>query len=209
MQVDDVPKRRRRRQPEELRREAIVAARQILLADGPAAITLQSVAGELGMAHSNITHHFGTAANLQAALADTLIADLIMAVRSGTTSLRMGVIRESDLVDLVFDTFEQSGSGRLIAWLAAQNSSHLAPLYERFSRLPAELAGGEPSGAVLGRDDLPPIIGNIVITALGSSLIGDSLTDSLGLSRTFMRERLTADLVRGRTEASSRQGQRS
>jgi AcrR family transcriptional regulator len=209
MQVGDGPKRRRRRQPEELRREAILAARQILLTDGPSAITLQSVAGALKMAHSNITHHFGTAANLQAALADTLIADLITAVRSGTASLRVGVIREADLVDLVFDTFEQSGSGRLIAWLAAQNSTHLAPLYERFRRLPAELDDAEPGAAVLRRDDLPPIIGSIVITALGSSLIGDGLADSLGLSRTFMRERLTADLVGGRTEAGARQTQPS
>lgn len=209
MQIDNCSRRRRRRQPEELRREAIVAARKILLADGPSAITLQSVAGELKMAHSNITHHFGTAANLQAALADTLIADLIMAVRNGTASLRSGAIQESDLVNLVFDTFEQSGSGSLIAWLAAQNSTHLSPLYERFSRLPADLLEGEPSGAVLGPDDLPPIIGSIVITALGSSLIGSGLTDALGLSQTFMRERLTADLVRGRADASSRLTRRS
>lgn len=199
-------KRRRRRQPEELRLEAIAAARQILLNDGPAAITLQSVAGALNMAHGNITHHFGSVANLQAALADTLMADLISAVRSATTSLRAGIIDEPDLVDLVFDAFEQNGSGRLIAWLAAQNSAQLAILYERFGRLPAELFEGEPSGAVLEPDDLPPLVASIVISALGASLIGDGMSDALGLPRTFMRARLAADLALQRTDASLSDG---
>ncbi len=199
-------KRRRRRQPEELRLEAIAAARQILLNDGPAAITLQSVAGALNMAHGNITHHFGSVANLQAALADTLMADLISAVRSATTSLRAGIIDEPDLVDLVFDAFEQNGSGRLIAWLAAQNSAQLAILYERFGRLPAELFEGEPSGAVLEPDDLPPLVASIVISALGASLIGDGMSDALGLPRAFMRARLAADLALQRTDASLSDG---
>lgn len=199
-------KRRRRRQPEELRLEAIAAARQILLNDGPAAITLQSVAGALNMAHGNITHHFGSVANLQAALADTLMADLISAVRSATTSLRAGIIDEPDLVDLVFDAFEQNGSGRLIAWLAAQNSAQLAILYERFGRLPAELFEGEPSGAVLEPDDLPPLVASIVISALGASLIGDGMSDALGLPRAFMRARLAADLALQRTDASLSNG---
>ena len=67
------PPRRRRRHPDELRSEAVGAARDILERFGPAAITLQSVAGALGMAHGSITHHFGTAANLQAAVADDII----------------------------------------------------------------------------------------------------------------------------------------
>ena len=70
------PPRRRRRHPDELRSEAVGAARDILERFGPAAITLQSVAGALGMAHGSITHHFGTAANLQAAVADVLIEQL-------------------------------------------------------------------------------------------------------------------------------------
>jgi len=195
-------KRRRRRQPEELRIEAIAAARHILMTDGPAAITLQSVAAALDMAHGNITHHFGSVASLQAAVADTLMADLLSAVRSATTSLRARAITEPDLVDLVFDAFEQNGSGRLIAWLAAQNSAQLISLYERFGRLPAELFDGEPSGAVLEPDDLPPLVASIVISALGASLIGDGVSDALGLSRSFMRERLATDLSRQRAEAS-------
>ena len=194
--------RRRRRRPDELRGEAIAAARTILLEDGPASVTLQSVAGALEMAHGSITHHFGSAANLQAALADALLAELLSAVRSGTADLRAGLIREPELVDLVFDAFERNGSGRLIAWLAAQDGARLATLYERFARLPAELLDGEPAGAVLGPGDLPPFIAAIVISAFGASLIGDGLSDALGLSRTFMRERLVDDLVGKRTAAA-------
>ena len=70
MTIAMISARRRRRQPDELREEAIAAALGILVADGPGAITLQSVAAALGMTHGSITHHFGTAANLQAAVAD-------------------------------------------------------------------------------------------------------------------------------------------
>ncbi|HAL05969.1 MAG TPA: TetR/AcrR family transcriptional regulator, partial [Brevundimonas sp.] len=56
--VADKP-RRRRRSPEEARREALASARDLLLARGPNAVTLTSVAGEIGVTHANLIHHFG------------------------------------------------------------------------------------------------------------------------------------------------------
>src|SRR5215831_14688798 len=62
------PARRQRRQPEEVRVAALEAARRLLLTQGPDAITLKAVARDLGMTHTNLIHHFGSAAELQSAL---------------------------------------------------------------------------------------------------------------------------------------------
>lgn len=195
MTISVTPSSRRRRAPDVLRKEALEAARQILFTEGPAAVTLQRVAGLLDMAHGNITHHFGSASNLQAALADTVIADLIASVRAGTCSLRAGTITECDLVDLVFDVFEETGVGRLIGWLASQGSPRLNSLYQRFGQLPAELAEDPQAGAILKPDELPALIASVVISALGASLIGSEISCALGLPRSFMRNRVTEEMA--------------
>jgi hypothetical protein len=44
--------RRRRRAPDEARREAVDAARALLLSGGPTAVTLSAVAAEIGVTHA-------------------------------------------------------------------------------------------------------------------------------------------------------------
>ena len=199
MTIVTVSVRRRRRQPDELRDEAIFAARGILVSEGPGAITLQAVAAALGMTHGSITHHFGTAANLQAAVADGLIKQLLNDVRTGTSALKSGVISESDLVDLVFDTFEQTGVGKLIGWLSASQSPLLQPLLERFARLSSEIATDRQEGSAFSEAELPMIIESIVTPALSSSLIGPGLLQALGLSPAFTRKRIAVSLAAQRT----------
>src|SRR5260221_13683358 len=67
---------RRRRAPGEVRKEALAAGREVLISEGPNALTLKAVAERLGMAHSNLLHHFGSAAELQSALMGTMVRDL-------------------------------------------------------------------------------------------------------------------------------------
>jgi TetR/AcrR family transcriptional regulator, repressor for neighboring sulfatase len=195
MTIVTAPARRRRRQPDELRHEAIIAARELLVTDGPSSITLQAVAAALGMTHGSITHHFGAAANLQAAVADGLIEQLLTEVRTGTSALKAGVIAEADLVDLVFDTFEQTGIGKLIGWLSATHSPLLQPLFERFSRLSGEIAGDREEGSAFTQTELPMIIESVVIPALGSALIGSGLLQALNISPNCTRHRVARDLA--------------
>ncbi|MGB7405139.1 MAG: helix-turn-helix domain-containing protein, partial [Pacificimonas sp.] len=56
--------RKGRRPAEEVRADAIAAARKLLIAEGPEAVTLKAVAKALGMTHGNITHHFGSIGGL-------------------------------------------------------------------------------------------------------------------------------------------------
>src|SRR6476620_7773853 len=78
--------KRTRLSPEESRSVALEAARELLLTDGPSAVTLKAVSAKIGRTHANLLHHFGSAAELQGALARS-IADSV------TTSIAEAVVR--------------------------------------------------------------------------------------------------------------------
>ena len=69
-----LPPKRIRRTSTEARALALESARKLLLAKGPDAVTLQAVAADLGMTHTNLIHHFGSAGGLQTALIGGLAA---------------------------------------------------------------------------------------------------------------------------------------
>ena len=64
--------KRRRLSPGESRDTALEAARALLLEAGPQAVTLKAVAAKIGRTHANLLHHFGSAAELQRALAESI-----------------------------------------------------------------------------------------------------------------------------------------
>jgi AcrR family transcriptional regulator len=55
---------RKRLNSEESRSAALEAARELLLEEGPQAVTLKAVAAKVGRTHANLLHHFGSAAGL-------------------------------------------------------------------------------------------------------------------------------------------------
>ena len=63
---------RKRLTPDESRTAALDAARDILITEGPQAVTLKAVAMRVGRTHANVLHHFGSALCLQKALAAML-----------------------------------------------------------------------------------------------------------------------------------------
>ena len=63
---------RKRLTPAESRLAALDAARELLIEDGPQAVTLKAVAARIGRTHANLLHHFGSAAGLQTALIETM-----------------------------------------------------------------------------------------------------------------------------------------
>ncbi|MBM7408181.1 hypothetical protein EDF69_003819 [Sphingomonas sp. JUb134] len=142
-----------------------------------------------------MTHHFGTAANLQAAVADVLIEQLLFGVRNGTCALKAGTIDEADLVDLVFDVFEETGVGRLIGFLSASGSTLLRPLFERLARLSREIAADQQEGSAFTESELPTIIESVVTPALSASLIGAELLQALDLEPFHTRERVVRHLA--------------
>src|SRR5262245_42358710 len=117
--------RRQRRQPEEVRTAALESARKLLVAEGPNAITLKAVARDLGMTHTNLIHHFGSAAELQSALMREMVRDLTDTMEAAVARFRAGAGDVREFVDIVFDAFDRGGAGQLAAWLMVSGNEKL------------------------------------------------------------------------------------
>jgi AcrR family transcriptional regulator len=188
---------RKRLPQQESRTAALEAARGLLIESGPQAMTLKAVAARMGRTHANLLHHFGTAAQLQRALAAHLaqaicgtIAEAVLANRAGLASARV-------VVDLTFDAFEREGGGALASWMALNgNEDALDPIVEAIHDMVDEL---DASGAGIRRE----VTLTLVLLALGDAQMGRALTNSLGLRRQTARDMAERLLTEAAERASS------
>ncbi|CAM3174510.1 HTH tetR-type domain-containing protein [Sphingomonas antarctica] len=173
---------RKRLTPDESRDRALEAARQILLDEGPQAVTLKAVASRIDRTHANILHHFGSAAGLQKALAGTM-ADQVCATIAGVVQqARRGEADPHTIVDLCFDAFDRQGAGALAIWmLLSGNEDALDPILAAILRLVDELSVDNQDG-LIRQETL-----NLVLMALGDALLGKPMADALGLPRETAR----------------------
>jgi AcrR family transcriptional regulator len=199
------PKAKRlRRKPEDVRSDALQAARRLLLTAGPDAITLPAVAKELGMAHGNITHHFGSMAALHAALVDLMARELAASVLDAVRQLRDGAAKPVEVVDAVFNAFGSQGAGRLISWLASTgNMKALRPLLSSISKMVRDLSASssavdEQQSLLIRQNTL-----TLIATGIGNAVIGDLLHVAVGLPANTLNHLSTKDILR-RIEASKR-----
>ncbi|MEJ1967770.1 MAG: TetR/AcrR family transcriptional regulator [Rhizomicrobium sp.] len=183
------PAPRRRRSAGEAKSEALASARKLLLEKGPDAVTLKAVAADLGTSHTNLLHHFGTAAELQSALMGAMVRDLAAALEKAVAHLRSdsGALRE--LVDIVFDAFEKGGAGQLAAWIALSgNLGQLASVREAVSELVKAVEekfvheAGDPHQGVTSA------VLFLALMAFGDSVIGPPLKDMLERERAASRK---------------------
>src|SRR6476469_9926872 len=174
---------RKRLSPDESRDRALEAARQILLDEGPQAVTLKAVASRVGRTHANVLHHFGSAAGLQKALAGTM-ADQVCATIAGVVQqARRGEADPHTIVDMTFDAFDRQGAGALAIWmLLSGNEDALDPILAAILRLVDELAVDNDDGRIR-QETL-----NLVLMALGDALLGQPMAEALGLPRETARE---------------------
>jgi AcrR family transcriptional regulator len=110
-----------RRSGEDARRAILDTAERLLVASGPAGLRLQEVAAEAGISHPAILHHFGSRDGLLRAVVEHATArlqeELFTALRALPERMPPGGSPGAALFDLVHETLESRGQGRLIAWL--------------------------------------------------------------------------------------------
>jgi len=173
--------KRRRRSPEEARREALATARQLLIESGPGAITLKAVADSIGVTHTNLIHHFGSAAGLQSALMESMVRDLIDALAAAVIHLRSDAGAPRILVDAVFDAFDQGGAGRLAAWIALSGDmAHFEPVRGAVEDLVTAISEKFAAEGEQTRSRVTSAVLFIALCAFGDSVIGTPLRDMLG-----------------------------
>ncbi len=170
-----------RRPRDEIRREAIAAAREILVTDGPSRVTLVAVAERLERSHSNIIHHFGSAGGLQAALMSAMVEDLARAMTKALESLGPGEERARILVDAVFDVFDAHGAAVLAAWIVLSNKQpYLDPVRDAVSLLAQKVDAHRAQDIDGLRGKIPSLLLFLALCAFGDALIGAELCRILG-----------------------------
>src|SRR3954453_12092936 len=169
---------RKRLTPEASRSAAIKAARQLLLTDGPQAVTLKAVAAKIGRTHANLLHHFGSAAGLQSELARSIAESVTTSIARSVELARAGETDARDIVDQTFDAFGREGAGALAAWMILTgNRDALNPILDSLHDLVAQLSAGHEDHQV-AETTLA-----LVLTALGDSLLGAPISEALVLKR--------------------------
>ncbi len=180
----------RRLNSEQSRSAALEAARQLLLEQGPQAVTLKAVAAKVGRTHANLLHHFGSAAGLQAELARSIADRVTGSIAEAVERARVGERDVREVVDGTFDAFDREGAGALAAWMILSgNRDALNPILDSIRGLVAQLRVGHEEHHV------PESTLWLVLAALGDSLLGEPITSALGLDRDAAR-RIASDALR-------------
>lgn len=184
--------KRRKRSAEQAREEGLAAARALLIAQGPAAVTLANVGRAIDMSHPNVIHHFGSAAGLQTALMARMIRDLGDALGDAVSAIGVDAGAPARLVDRVFEAFGEGGAAPLAAWLV------LAREHEHFQTLGGavdDLVGAVRARVAQGPDSearIRSIVLLIAIVAFGDALIGPHLRRMLGQDDAAARDLLVS-----------------
>ena len=174
----------RRLSPQASRQAALEAARQLLIETGPQAVTLKAVATRIGRTHANLLHHFGSASGLQRDLAEYLTKAICTTIGVAVSQVQGGEMPPRQLADLICDSFDQGGAGALASWmLLSGNEDALNPIVDTIHALVDEIADKGHENTQLHELTL-----ELVLLALGDSLMGGPLSQSLGLSREAGRE---------------------
>jgi AcrR family transcriptional regulator len=187
---------RERLSQEESRSAALDAARRLLIAEGPQAVTLKAVAARIGKTHANLLHHFGSAAGLQGALARSIAERVTATIGVTVDRARRGEVDAREIVDKTFDAFGREGAGALAAWMILSgNRDALNPILDAIRTLVDELSIGHEDNHV------PESTLALVLAALGDALLGGPITQAFGLPREAAREiaaeRLRASIAAG------------
>jgi AcrR family transcriptional regulator len=186
----------KRLSPEQSRSAALEAARRLLLAQGPQAVTLKAVAAEIGRTHANLLHHFGSAAGLQGELARLIAERVTGSIAEAVERARAGQADARDIVDMTFDAFGKEGAGALAAWMILSgNRDALNPILDSLHSLVAQLTIGHEDHQVGETTEW------LVLLALGDSLLGGPIAESLGVDRDSARE-IAAGRLRAQLEAT-------
>ncbi len=159
-------------------------------------MTLKAVAAKIGRTHANLIHHFGSAAGLQAELARS-IAERVTAAdrpnRSSASAAARPTCARSSTKPSTHSSKE--GAGALAAWMILSgNRDALDPILSSIRSLVDQLSFGHEERHV------PESTLALVLAALGDSLLGEAITDALGLSRDSARE-IAAQRLRAHLEA--------
>jgi AcrR family transcriptional regulator len=188
---------RLRRSPEAARENVLAAAEALLIERGPQALKLADVAAAAGVAHATVLHHFGSIADVQTALMERMIRQLVAQILEAGTPDDDYARRAEVGSRVLFDAFESRGAARLAAWLELTGESRRMTMVREAVR---EVVASRMSREGVDPGPLEDFVLLSVALAMGVGLFGQSLAELMGKPPGRTRE-LAIDLLRWRVSA--------
>jgi len=175
-----------------MRAQALAAARRLIVEGPENVLTMRAVADAAGVTYPNLSHHFGSAAGLHAAIAEDLVRELLAGLQTLGLEMDSHGHEYRALVDRVFNLFDRSGLGRVLGWLVRSGeTSRLKPV----NRLLAEFIAKRSQGRSKTEAKRIARVALIVaFAAYAESSAGPLLGGVLGASAA-MRRRYFADAL--------------
>jgi TetR/AcrR family transcriptional regulator, repressor for neighboring sulfatase len=161
-----------------MRAQALAAARRLIVEGPDDILTMRAVADAAGVTYPNLSHHFGSAAGLHAAIAEDLVRELLAGLQ--TVGVEMNNLEHDyrAVVDRVFDLFSQNGLGRVLGWLVRSGeTSRLQPVNRMMTEFIASRA--RPSSKTDAKR-ISRIALIVAFAAYAESSVGGLLGDVLG-----------------------------
>jgi TetR/AcrR family transcriptional regulator, repressor for neighboring sulfatase len=190
--ADSKDTRRIRRAASDMRALALAAARRLIVEGSENVLTMRAVADAAGVTYPNLSHHFGSAAGLHAAIAEELVRELLAGLQIVVQEMDSNEHDYRILVERVFDLFDRDGLGRVLGWLVRSGeTSRLRPV----GRLLADFIAGRSRGRSKTEAKRIARVALIVaFAAYAESSVGALLGDVLGASAS-LRRRYFADAL--------------
>lgn len=176
-----------RRSAGDARREILEAAERRLVACGPDAVRVQTIARDVGITDAAVHYHFGNREGLYEALiryAGGRLKDQLTAVAAGWNP---GSLDMHELVELLESTYDRLGYARLTAWMrlagwqprGAGMLRHYAQALHA-ARASRAAAAGAPEPRA---EDTRFVLALVNLVAWAEALIGDSTRRMVDLPR--------------------------
>ena len=169
--------RRVRRSAEEAQRLILDAAEKRLREGGPEAIRLQDIAGDVGISHPAILHHFSSRDGLTQALEqramrrleDELVEVLSTQPARGETAV--------DVIERAFATLGDAGHARMLAWRVLQAEPAEPKVDQKLLRALADLLHTRRVEAAVAERREPPSPQDteFVVRLAAAAMLGDGI----------------------------------
>jgi TetR/AcrR family transcriptional regulator, repressor for neighboring sulfatase len=161
-----------------MRAQALAAARRLIVEGPENILTMRAVADAAGVTYPNLSHHFGSAAGLHAAIAEDLVRELLAGLQTLGHEMASHTHEYRALVDRVFDLFDRNGLGRVLGWLVRSGeTSRLKPVNQLLTEF---IAGRSRGRSKTEAQRIARVALIVAFAAYAESSVGPLLGDVLG-----------------------------
>ena len=168
---------RTKRDPEAMKKRILDSAEDLLLEDGPSAVTLRQIAKRMDVSHPAILYYFEGLPAIIEALQQRASRTVRAALIGQLSDVGSNDVRSS--VNKAVDALTQPKTGALIAWLIAEGRTPFPPAEEHGLKQVVDhlvQATGHP------RARLEEAVELVVIASIGEALVGSAVRERLASS---------------------------